>query len=106
MKLSSPTFRVKRIPVIYLPYASLSLKHTDRQCNGRVLEDRQEFGGQRRYDDPKRHRENEVAFLLAKLTLEKYFRQDNEQKTDRPSVHRFDADVRHRLGRLPGASSN
>jgi type III restriction enzyme len=35
-----------------------------------------------------------VAFLLAKLTLEKYFRQDNEQKTDRPPVHRFDADVK------------
>ena len=45
-------------------------------------------------DDLKRHRENEVAFLLAKLTLEKYFRQDNEQKTDRPSVHRFDAEVK------------
>jgi type III restriction enzyme len=45
-------------------------------------------------DDLKRHRDNEVAFLLAKLTLEKYFRQDNEQKTDRPSVHRFDADVK------------
>lgn len=35
-----------------------------------------------------------MAFLLAKLTLEEYFRQDNEQKTDRPSVHRFDADVK------------
>ena len=45
-------------------------------------------------DDLKRHRESEVAFLLAKLTLEKYFRQDNEQKTDRPSVHRFDAGVK------------
>ena len=45
-------------------------------------------------DDLKRHRDNEVAFLLAKLTLEKYFRQDNEPKTDRPSVHRFDADVK------------
>ncbi len=45
-------------------------------------------------DDLKRHRESEVAFLLAKLTLEKYFRQDNDQKTDRPSVHRFDADVK------------
>jgi type III restriction enzyme len=44
--------------------------------------------------DLKRHRDNEVAFLLAKLTLEKYFRQDNEQRTDRPSVHRFDADVK------------
>ena len=28
-------------------------------------------------DDLKRHREQEVAFLLAKLTLEKYFRDDN-----------------------------
>ena len=28
-------------------------------------------------DDLKRHRPNEVAFLLAKLTLEKYFRDDN-----------------------------
>jgi type III restriction enzyme len=45
-------------------------------------------------DDLKRHRENEVAFLLAKLTLEKYFRRDNEPKTDRPSAHRFDADVK------------
>jgi type III restriction enzyme len=45
-------------------------------------------------DDLKRRRENEVAFLLAKLTLEKYFRQDNEQRTDRPSEHRFDADVK------------
>lgn len=31
VKLSSPTFRVKNVPVIYLPYASLSLKHDDRQ---------------------------------------------------------------------------
>jgi LPS-assembly protein len=31
VKLSSPTFRVKNIPFIYLPYASLSLKHNDRQ---------------------------------------------------------------------------
>ena len=45
-------------------------------------------------DDLKRHRDNEVAFLLAKLTLEKYFRQDNELKTDRPSIHRFDAEVK------------
>ena len=44
-------------------------------------------------DDLKRHRDNEVA-LLAKLTLEKYFRQHNEQKADRPTVHRFDADVK------------
>jgi LPS-assembly protein len=31
VKLSSPTFRVKRVPIIYLPFASLSLKHDDRQ---------------------------------------------------------------------------
>src|SRR5438034_3924327 len=29
-RLSSPTFRVKKVPIIYLPYASLSLKHNDR----------------------------------------------------------------------------
>jgi type III restriction enzyme len=44
-------------------------------------------------DDLRQRREAEVAFLLAKLTLEKYFRQDGEQRTDRPSEHRFDADV-------------
>jgi LPS-assembly protein len=31
VKLSSPTFRVKNVPIIFLPYASLSLKHNDRQ---------------------------------------------------------------------------
>lgn len=31
VKISSPTFRVKNVPVIFLPYASLSLKHDDRQ---------------------------------------------------------------------------
>ncbi len=31
VKLTSPTFRVKKVPIIYLPYASLSLKHDDRQ---------------------------------------------------------------------------
>jgi len=31
VKISSPTFRVKNFPVIFLPYASLSLKRTDRQ---------------------------------------------------------------------------
>jgi len=29
--LSAPTFRVKKFPIIYLPFASLSLKHDDRQ---------------------------------------------------------------------------
>jgi type III restriction enzyme len=44
-------------------------------------------------DDLRKRRHNEVAFLLAKLTLEKYFRQNGEQKTDRPPEHRFDRDV-------------
>jgi type III restriction enzyme len=44
-------------------------------------------------DDLKRRRPNEVAFLLAKLTLEKYFRSDGEKRTDRPSEHRFDSEV-------------
>jgi len=30
VRLVSPTFRVKKIPIVYLPYASLSLKHQDR----------------------------------------------------------------------------
>jgi type III restriction enzyme len=45
-------------------------------------------------DDLRRRRPNEVAFLLAKLTLEKYFRQDGEVKTDRPADHRFDGEVK------------
>ena len=44
-------------------------------------------------DDLKRRRPNEVAFLLAKLTLEKYFRQDGEKRTDRPKEHKFDGEV-------------
>jgi len=44
-------------------------------------------------DDLRKRREAEVAFLLAKLTLEKYFRQDGEERRDRPSEHRFDAEV-------------
>jgi type III restriction enzyme len=45
-------------------------------------------------DDLKRRRSNEVAFLLAKLTLEKYFRQDGEERTDRPKEHKFDGEVK------------
>jgi type III restriction enzyme len=45
-------------------------------------------------DDLKRRRPNEVAFLLAKLTLEKYFRQDGEERTDRPKEHKFDGEVK------------
>jgi type III restriction enzyme len=44
-------------------------------------------------DDLKARREQEVAFLLAKLTLEKYFRLDGEQRKDRPPAHQFDSEV-------------
>ncbi|MFN0149956.1 MAG: BPTD_3080 family restriction endonuclease [bacterium] len=44
-------------------------------------------------DELKRRRPNEVAFLLAKLTLEKYFRSDGEKRTDRPDTHHFDSEV-------------
>lgn len=44
-------------------------------------------------DDLKQRRPNEVAFLLAKLVLEKYFRQDGETRTDRPEEHRFTNEV-------------
>ena len=46
-----------------------------------------------RLDDLKARREQEVAFLLAKLTLEKYFRQDGEHRKDRSEEHNFDAEV-------------
>jgi LPS-assembly protein len=29
-RITSPTFRIKNLPVLYLPYASMSLKHIDR----------------------------------------------------------------------------
>jgi type III restriction enzyme len=45
-------------------------------------------------NDLKRRRPNEIAFLLAKLTLEKYFRQDGEILIDRPTAHTFDGDVK------------
>ncbi len=41
----------------------------------------------------KNRREQEVAFLLAKLTLEKYFRQDGAQQTGKAKQHKFDAEV-------------
>lgn len=44
-------------------------------------------------DELKSHREQEVAFLLAKLTLEKYFRWDSSQKPEKTKEHCFDADV-------------
>lgn len=44
-------------------------------------------------EDLKNRRLQEVAFLLAKLILEKYFRYDGEEKTDRPKEHKFDSEV-------------
>lgn len=44
-------------------------------------------------DDLKARREQEVVFLLAKLTLERYFRVDGAKREDRPDHHRFDRDV-------------
>jgi len=44
-------------------------------------------------DDLRKWRENEIVLPLAKLTLEKYFRHDGEERGDRRPTHRFDADV-------------
>lgn len=44
-------------------------------------------------DDIRRRREQEVAFLLAKLVLEKYFRGDGTKQTERTKEHRFDSEV-------------
>jgi len=44
-------------------------------------------------EDLKRRREQEVAFLLAKLTLERYFRQDGKPRNDKPGQHAFDSEV-------------
>ncbi len=43
--------------------------------------------------DLRRRRPEEVAFLLAKLTLEKYFRQDGEHRVAKSTKHKFDAEV-------------
>jgi type III restriction enzyme len=45
-------------------------------------------------DDLKKRRPAEIAFLLAKLTLEKYFRADGEQDAERPAVHSFRGEVK------------
>lgn len=45
-------------------------------------------------EDLKQRREQEVAFLLAKLVLEKYFRSDGTKQTDRPVSHTFEAEVK------------
>jgi len=44
-------------------------------------------------DELKSRRLNEVAFLLAKLTLEKYFRQDGDTRPEKTTVHKFDGEV-------------
>ena len=44
-------------------------------------------------DDLREHRPQEIAFMLAKLTLEKYFRWDGETRDEKTEHHRFDAEV-------------
>ena len=44
-------------------------------------------------DELKEKRLQEVAFLLAKLTLEKYFRTDGTEKSEQEPEHRFDSQV-------------
>lgn len=44
-------------------------------------------------DDLKQRRDQEVAFLLAKLVLEKYFRSDGAQPLNKNGKHQFDSDV-------------
>ncbi|MBL7040109.1 MAG: DEAD/DEAH box helicase family protein [Pirellulaceae bacterium] len=45
-------------------------------------------------EELKSRRIPEVEFLLAKLTLEKYFRGDGQERTERPKEHRFDGEVK------------
>jgi len=44
-------------------------------------------------DELKNRRMQEVEFLLAKLTLEKYFRWDGEERRDKTKEHHFDSEV-------------
>ena len=44
-------------------------------------------------DELKLHRPQEIAFKLAKLTLEKYFRGDGQKQTDRNGKHAWDNQV-------------
>ena len=44
-------------------------------------------------DELEKRRLQEVAFLLAKLTVEKYFRQDGDERTEKTQQHKFDAEV-------------
>jgi type III restriction enzyme len=44
-------------------------------------------------DDLKLHREQEVAFLLSKLVLEKYFRSDGSMRTERTTDYGSDSEV-------------
>jgi type III restriction enzyme len=85
-----------------LPEAKLDVKFTDESrlaLSSRDLPTKTEnapiIGESVIHDlaDLKSRRPQEVAFLLAKLTLEKYFRQDGAKLTDKTKKHRFDAEV-------------
>lgn len=45
-------------------------------------------------DDLKARRPQEVAFLLAKVTLERYFRADGAEQDGKGPIHRFDGEVK------------
>ena len=49
--------------------------------------------GEHTLKDLQGRREQEVAFLLAKLVLERYYRVDGSEKRERPKTHQFDSDV-------------
>jgi type III restriction enzyme len=85
-----------------LPEAKLEVKFTDESrlaLSSRDLPTKTEnapiIGESVIHDlaDLNSRRPQEVAFLLAKLTLEKYFRQDGAKLTDKTKKHRFDAEV-------------
>ncbi|MEP0815114.1 MAG: DEAD/DEAH box helicase family protein [bacterium] len=46
-------------------------------------------------NDLRARREQEVAFLIAKLTLERYFTQEIERPADNPKVHKFNSEVKY-----------
>ncbi len=45
-------------------------------------------------DDLKKRRPQEVAFMIAKLVVEKYFRQDGQKLTQKTETHNFDPNVK------------
>jgi type III restriction enzyme len=85
--LPEAPLRVKFTPesLITLSAADLPTKTTNAPIVGEsVIHDLQ---------DLRKRRPKEVAFLLAKLTLEKYFRQDGDKRPEKTQQHKFDPEV-------------